>query len=962
MSYPANRLASFRSYSYFHVLAVCDSTATADALAQSTDENIWLHADDTGTLGKYSTKQLGFGGKYCVLINGSTDSAFVIDSAHWTSATAASATQSDRSTSVAVEGQLSVSEPKGVVFLDQVVKCCGALGVDASVAVFVLKTFFVGHGYEPTVGEFVEVISDVAPLQFIAYDVTGSFTELGGSYDIAFVSCTNGASRLPQYSKAAAGLNFPAQATLRDTVKKLQEVINTNYKAYYACVTEQVQAAAVAAQVDSTKITSSLRPVQYVIEVGGDYEANPTLYTVTNQPEQAKNYAGCDQPGNITIPANTSVEDAIHRIMQMCPKVLKDMSEGDSSDGKKYEYKIHTTVQSTPSGGSSSTMQYTVYYRIERFMRPKDIAMSFDPYSDTTNNPLNDPVLSRNIIQFDYIYTGKNVDILEFDMKINMGIAYLQIATLANTFKSQLEPSPMKMVIPSTAGQTMATRFGEPVQIPIFFGTQLRTPMLRNTQTGTDTAQAAYTMAQHSALEVSDVSMKIFGNVDLLGTVNSTSSPSRLVNGTATSDGTSSTQNANADFADWGFVPAYAKVKVKMPRNNDDMSLLANQTNDTTSSDYAEDFWFDGYYYVYSIEHSFEGGEFTQTMRMLGIPPKGIAALDQTSTNTKELDFTQRVSNCFDNVVPAISEGTKGSYVAEPVNGDTSPAVTNRADAETLNSQASEPSHVEGWNSASSEVQNAIMQAARAKGVDPALLAQMAAVESSMGKNTVNSASSARGLFQFVSGTWMELVHRGAIPGIASNATDATAVPLSSVHSYNAMGGAQYVLDNQRAVARAMGWANTTDVSAGDTYLAHFLGAGGAIAVIKGDTSSSGMTMLQAYQSYFGAVRGAKLFAIAKSSNPPVIKSNATTVREVRTWAATRMASTLSGSPSSTKKTSTPARTASQTVAVAQPVSTEKPASAQKPCNQTPPAATPSSATTQTKSSIYGSSPARNTK
>jgi hypothetical protein len=127
---------------------MCDCSETADALSLNMGSNVWNHAtQDTavdGTypqLGKYAPKQLrtydskgkpnGYRlGMYCVLVNGMTDAAYTITRAEWSCATAADAVHGDRTTSVAMEGSLSISEPKGVVFLDQMIKCGIALGVD----------------------------------------------------------------------------------------------------------------------------------------------------------------------------------------------------------------------------------------------------------------------------------------------------------------------------------------------------------------------------------------------------------------------------------------------------------------------------------------------------------------------------------------------------------------------------------------------------------------------------------------------------------------------------------------------------------------------------------------------------------------------------------------------------------------------------------------------------------------
>jgi len=444
MSNPPNKLAAFRSYNYHHILAICDSTDTADALSRSTDEDVWNHAPaNSGELGRFSPKYIGGDDsmQYCILIHGAVDASFVIQNAKWSAATAANATPGDKSTSVAVEGSLNILEPKGVVFLDQIVQCCKGLGVDSASAVWVLKTIFVGFGFDPSAGEFVDRITDVPPIQFLTVDIVGSFTEQGGIYDIQFVAMAGGAARLPQYSKLPTSLNLSGAPTLGGTFKKLEQTIAELYKPYYDCVVAQLTAAVTAAGNDPTPIINALLPVKYVIRYDCAYE----LYTVSNQASTSKSSADCSAPATIATKSNSSIEDIIHRIMSTSPEVLKEMSEGINDI--KYEYKIHAVMSSSRNSGP------TVTYTVERFMRPKEMMKvgGFEAFSDfekgTANDPIMNPQLRKNIIQFEYIYTGKNIDILEFEMKMNTGNAYLQIASMTSTFKGQLDGAPNKSTV-----------------------------------------------------------------------------------------------------------------------------------------------------------------------------------------------------------------------------------------------------------------------------------------------------------------------------------------------------------------------------------------------------------------------------------------------------------------------------------------------------------------------------------
>ena len=661
MSKPANELAKYRSYSYYHVLAMCDSSQTAIELSGQTSLDVWQHAtaaevaDGTSITSRYAVKSLPSGGKYCILINGSTDATFTITNAKWTSYTAASATMNDRNTSNALEGNISISEPRGIVFLDTVVRCCFELGVDSANAFWALKTFFVGYTDQDT----VEYINTVPPVIFLAYDVVGNFGVVGGEYEISFVAAANGAARLPHYSKSARATNIKAAGTFAGTLAVLEQDIQDNYDAYFACVHDQV-----AAMPGGSEIAESLRKVTYHIQCGPPYinadgSPNPK-YKVTDQVAQSKDLAFCDDPSNIHVSSGVSIEDAIHRIIGMSKEIKAEASEGVS--GVKYTTKIQTWVESKPG---DKGLQFDVGYRVERQMQPRSV--TFEQFSEGGELT---PEMQKNVIEFDYIYTGKNIDITEFDIKMNMGMVYLQGMTIANPYKQPGDQTAITASAPS--GMDLSGR-ATGKNIPVFFGTQIKTASIRDTTDIKTTSQNTYSMTKHASLEMLEATVKIAGNSQLLGCVNHTSSPENIKTSTRYES-----DEALAKFAEWGFAPSFAKINIKMPRNNDDIALFTGAqtgTESTQSTDYAVDFWFTGYYYVYGVEHVFDNGEFYQVLNALGIPEKNSFKVTQDKTQQRDADLSKNVESCYEHHI-GCSGGTKNDGSSPPVE---SPGVFERA-------------------------------------------------------------------------------------------------------------------------------------------------------------------------------------------------------------------------------------------------------------------------------------------
>lgn len=115
------------------------------------------------------------------------------------------------------------------------------------------------------------------------------------------------------------------------------------------------------------------------------------------------------------------------------------------------------------------------------------------------------------------------------------------------------------------------------------------------------------------------------------------------------------------------------------------------------------------------------------------------------------------------------------------------------------------------------DVASIIQDAATRNGVDPAILAQIAQVESGGDPNSSSSSSSAKGLFNFTNPTW-KAYGNGADP------FDPAA---------NADAGARLTRDNATGLA-----SSGIEASPGNIYLAHFSGLGGAKKVLSADPTA----------------------------------------------------------------------------------------------------------------------------
>ncbi|MBL8547940.1 MAG: transglycosylase SLT domain-containing protein [Hyphomonadaceae bacterium] len=137
-------------------------------------------------------------------------------------------------------------------------------------------------------------------------------------------------------------------------------------------------------------------------------------------------------------------------------------------------------------------------------------------------------------------------------------------------------------------------------------------------------------------------------------------------------------------------------------------------------------------------------------------------------------------------------------------------------------------------------VRAAIRRAADATGVNFSLLVETARRESALNPNARAGTSSATGLFQFIEGTWLDMVRRhGADHGLSAEAaalrnganaeTRRDILALRSDPEISARMAAELARENATTMEARLGRPPT----AGELYAAHVMGPGGALRLIE---------------------------------------------------------------------------------------------------------------------------------
>jgi hypothetical protein len=120
-------------------------------------------------------------------------------------------------------------------------------------------------------------------------------------------------------------------------------------------------------------------------------------------------------------------------------------------------------------------------------------------------------------------------------------------------------------------------------------------------------------------------------------------------------------------------------------------------------------------------------------------------------------------------------------------------------------------------------IRDNIMSAANAFNIDPALMMAIARKESGYNPAAENSRSTAKGLFQFIDGTWEYMkIRYGKQLGMPDDASPKDP-------KWASVMAAAMLTENKQVMERNIGRA----VTPGELYLGQFLGAGGASSMIK---------------------------------------------------------------------------------------------------------------------------------
>lgn len=575
-----NPLHKYRTYSYKHILIACDTTLVAEHISDLGGEDIFNEIITQKGAGGRTPNQDGANadgilintvsgkGKYAIIINGFSDSEFFISKASWETLLSPNYSTKtpnrDYVTTVATEGTLTVVEPRGFRFLNVINSAGIALGCGPVAITWVLKTVFIGQ-LDTGLPDY---ISNIKPFLFSLLNVTASFDEGGSTYEMPVVACSNGIAKAPHYSRLNVNtLTVPPDCTLHAAMIKLEKLLNDTY-------TYKLQELRNQGFLELSNETQ--RELRYRINLdevyhGDDYTLDKFLMTQSGPGERSG--------GAITFGNNVDIEYMVRQVMMRCSKVVNAAKEQPNKI-----FKLYTVFSSDREYGY-------VTINVKQMQVPESVA-------DDKLLPGTD----FDALEFDYIYTGKNLDVLDFQIRMEQGLAFFQTLQVVEPpvgdqimhAKAPVSDGSRSVASPDTIKDTSFI-------MPVAPNERL---LSRSVKDPLSTQEFNTALSKYSTMETLEAAMTIHGNPLLLNDLNLLPRDFE--------PGQTSGSTANRLLPRWQTAPALCKVNISMPSNN---SLLGVDQNGT----FQIPFWYRGYYSILSIDHTFEMGMFKQRLNMINV-------------------------------------------------------------------------------------------------------------------------------------------------------------------------------------------------------------------------------------------------------------------------------------------------------------------------------------------------------
>lgn len=560
-----NPIKRYRSTSYHHVLVVSNTTDVYPDLVKGTGTALYDHPDTKGIGDRFTPQHTNSNIPYIVLLNSLTDTQYTIKTFTINNILMSDSAGQDArnipSTAVNTVGSMIIDEPYSANFLETLSNAATQLNTQATNLCFYVKIFFIGQLADGTVEQF----GYISPIGITLNLIDATFSFAGASYAIEFVAMDSGTANNSTIA-TVGGVSVSTFPTIGAAIKEFETKIN-------ASVTATASAA-----------KPKLKPDTYHFIVDDFYASMPIDNIKTSNKDADGNIIlSTEQESSITSMLDGIVQLSSHTITAMKPD-------------KQGQVTIPVITSKFEVKDNARTMTYRVSPKI-MYTVPPLVKKNCPDASETEQQRIADIArltdnLTKNqsLMQYDYIFSGKNTDITSFDMRLAQSLVKFYMGSEEVSPTSQ--DSQTSKVAPDTnTSQALPSNNGscDPVS-----GT-----LPKNTQ-GVSKYPNQYIAYRHTLNRFATTNataavLEILGNPIFLG-------------GVVTPTGT-----------DVIAPPPTVKINVFMPF----VDPLTGQPDPTTlataDATFRSPFWSDGIFQINQIVHKFDHGSFTQELSLIAL-------------------------------------------------------------------------------------------------------------------------------------------------------------------------------------------------------------------------------------------------------------------------------------------------------------------------------------------------------
>lgn len=684
--YIKNPLDEFNTYSVHYVMLACRTTTTAQIFASDDDK-----AMATSLAAINNTSALG----QPVIINNNVNDVFlVLDTRRFSQFTVENlkydvlinGLQKNAGTSnLAVDLSMTILDSVGISFANFMQWLMDKqMQTNFDGLIFMLRVIFVGHKPDGT-SETVQ--SETIPMHLSKMEINLNFAK--GAYNLEFMPNMNfDVNRFARFLSVSLASTYSTgkgkNNTLGEIVGSLESELNLASKKYY----DDVQLILGG----SKSLDKQLgRPVQYMITLpskrwedfkvegsttGGSAEtrfvplATPpkTNKKATTATTTSSAPSGQSKETFVAVPPSLSIPKVLDIIFKQTPEVAKlgnFETNTKNTDGFVTFYKYIIGLTSDDKG--MMVHVDVVEFKVPNLFaqeQPKSkntsvVSQLEDEFYRVEEDPPKSGILKRipkNFIQYDFIFTGNNKDILNFDIKIqdfqfllasNIRIGDNAVRSVADDSGAIKDPAAAKN------DDLLYTRKYDPILMPVDTVAALKnfsryTSTLKTQEQSAETNKQAQQYTKNLSMFYAGspitAAVTIRGNPLIMHKFNmgkllmhpnaSSGSPSQSPGGPTgetrkkyrenledeilrvsgdkfVKRGDSFVLQNNLDSKSYAISPVFVKINISGPN----VDFRTNEPS-TDTSDFATSVLSDNYYVIFKVTNIIQGHDFTQELEL----------------------------------------------------------------------------------------------------------------------------------------------------------------------------------------------------------------------------------------------------------------------------------------------------------------------------------------------------------